>query len=99
MLTLLATPIYASINIRTIKSLFIFTFVSIKFLTKNLSAKTEAVKHLHAVSLLTAEQRRRPIRWQRAMIYFDVTDGAWLDIIIGNVNYITFQLFMIGSFQ
>ena len=66
---------------------------------KNLSAKTEAVKHLHAVFLLTAGQCRRPIRWQRAMIYFDVTDGTWLDVVIGNVNYITFQLFMIGSFQ
>ena len=26
------------------------------------SAKIEAVKHLHAVCLLTAEQHRRPIR-------------------------------------
>ena len=32
-------------------------------------AKIDAVKHLQAVFLLTAEKRRRPIRLYRAMVY------------------------------
>ena len=47
-----------------------------------ISAKIEAVNHLHAVFLLTAVQRRRPIRLQTAMVYFDVTNLACLDTVI-----------------
>ena len=39
-------------------------------------AKIEAVNHLHAVFLLSTEQRQRPIRLPRALVYFDVTDVA-----------------------
>ena len=39
-----------------------------------MSAKTEAVKHLHAVFLLTMAQCRRPIRLEKAMVYCDVID-------------------------
>ena len=51
--------------------------------TSCISAKTEAVKQLHAVFLLTAEQRRRQIRLYRAMVYFDAIDVAWLDVVTG----------------
>ena len=44
--------------------------------------KIEAVNYLHAVFLLTAVQRRRPIRLQTAMVYFDVIDLACLDTVI-----------------
>ena len=48
-----------------------------------ISAKIEAVKHLHAFLLIIAEQRQGPIRLQIAMVYFDVIDDAWLDVVIG----------------
>ena len=46
------------------------------------NAKKEAVKHLHAVFLLTAEQRRRQIRLQKAMVYFFVIEVVWLDVVM-----------------
>ena len=46
-------------------------------------AKSEAVKQQHAVFLLLAEQRRRPIKLNRAMDYFYVADVAWVDVDIG----------------
>ena len=39
-----------------------------------ISAKIEAVKHLHAVFLQIVEQRRRPMRLEKAMVHFDGTD-------------------------
>ena len=43
--------------------LIIFTFISIKTLTKTyVRAKIGAVKHLHTVFLLTAEQLLCPVR-------------------------------------
>ena len=47
-----------------------------------LSAKIEAVKHLHAVFLLAAEPGLRPIRLQRTMVYFDIIDVEWLVVVI-----------------
>ena len=47
-----------------------------------ISAKIKIMKHFPAVLLLTAEQRRRLIRLYRAMVYFGVTDAAWLDVVI-----------------
>ena len=76
---------YSLINIR--KSKFI-DYIYIRF-DQNLhekyyiSAKVEAVKHLHAVFILNAEQRRRPFRLWRAMVYFDVIDVTWLDVVTG----------------
>ena len=69
-----------SINVRKIKFIA-YIIIYIPF-NQNLdeksykSAKIEAVKHLHAVFLLNAEQRRRPIRLYRAMANSDVTDAA-----------------------
>ena len=77
--------VYISINIRKIK----FNAYILMPFNQNLDKKSyvgpkiEEVKHLHAVFLLTTEQRRRPIRWYIAMVYFDVTDVAWLDVVIG----------------
>ena len=56
--------IYTSINIRKIKVIvYIYTPLNQNLDEKfYIKAEIEAVKHLHAVFLLTAEQRRRPIR-------------------------------------
>ena len=55
-----------------------------------MSAKIEAVKHLHDDLFIfillffcylpnsAIEYRRRPIRLSRVMVYFDITDVAWL---------------------
>ena len=48
-----------------------------------ISTKNKAVKHLHAVFLLTAEQGGCPISLYKAMVYFDLTDVACLDVVIG----------------
>ena len=57
--------------------------------TSYISAKFEAIKHFRAVYLLTANERQRhhdvtafQADCSRAMIYFDATDIAWLDVII-----------------
>ena len=55
------------------------TYIYIRF-NQYLNEKSlKAVKHLHAVFLLTLEQRRRPIRLEKAMVYFYVTDVALLE--------------------
>ena len=58
-----------------------------------ISAKIEAVKHLLAIFLLTAEHRRRPIRLKRAM--FTLTSL----MSRGYVNFKTFKWFSIGLFS
>ena len=58
------------------------------------SAKFEAIKTFTHSFLLTAEQRRCPIRLNRGMVYFDVMNVAWLHVVIQgsevyrSVNYI-----------
>ena len=49
----------------------------------DISAKNEAVKHLHAVFLLTANQGGCPIRLYKVMVYFDLTDVTCLNVVIG----------------
>ena len=36
---------------------------------------------------------------RRAMVYFDVTDVAWVNVVISNINCISFQWFSIGHFS
>ena len=60
-----------------------------KFVMKNLILAIEAVKHLHAffsanfgIASVTSWCCRRSIRVQRAIVYFDVIDVAWLDVVL-----------------
>ena len=52
------------------------------------SAKFEEVKHLHAVSLLTAEQSRRPIRFYYKLHYISMIYMGLFIKNIKNVNEI-----------
>ena len=80
--------VYTSIHIRKIKFIaYIYNRFSQNLDEKsNMSAKIEAVKYLHAVFLLTVEQRRRPIRLEKAKVYLGIIDVAWLDVVIGNIH-------------
>ena len=84
MLTLLMIPIvYTSLNIRKIKYIAYIYICSNQNLDQKSykSAKIEAVKNLHAVFLLTAEQCQGPIRLETAMVYSDITDVVWPDVV------------------
>ena len=84
MLTLLATQcsLYFGINIRINKFIAYIYIPFSQKLDENfcICAKIEAIKYLHAIFLLTAEQRDVQSGLQ-SHVYFDVTDVARLDVV------------------
>ena len=59
------------LTLKKLRSLLILTFTFTSLDKKyHISAKTEAVKHLCTVFLLTVEQHRRPVRLLTATVYF-----------------------------
>ena len=92
--------VYTSIDIRKIKFIaYIYIPFSQNPNEKSYrSAKIQAVKHLRAVFLLTAEQRRRPTRLKKDM--FILTSlTSFGSMLLLKYNSITFQWFTIGLFS
>ena len=52
-----------------------------------ISAKREVGNHLHAVFSANCGTAPTCNQIERAMVYFDITGGTWLDGVIGMLPY------------